>query len=492
MARPTWEAMDLDDRARLIDKRLRKQIRFQLYAYSPFYRDLLDDLGLEGAGFTGVEDLPKLPTVSRALLAAAPNEFVLRPSRSLMQRWGAAGQVTEAVLNVLLRGDASFERELVHDYRPVHTLETSGTTGEPIPIYLSRRDLAVLGTASRRMLDIAGVTVDDVVMNLLEPVRPGGFWAFWAGAVGLGVRQIVPGVLEPKEAAALAVKSRATVIVARALDLLDMLEAAGDARLPDLRTILLAPESMPPGLRKRVAEAVGPGVRLVETYGFAEGRSIWVECASGAGHPDAGFHTTGDLEIFEAVSIRTGEPVNYGELGEIVFTGLDQRGTALARYRPGDIAVGGLMRGRCPYCGRTVDRLIGPIRRSTSLLSLHLAGSEPVAIDVDALATAIAHPALAGWQIEVRKSEGDPRGADEVYVMYVPAPNRDAGQLAVDLDRAFRKDIGLSVTQFVLSEKVEDGVVDLRPVPAEPIGADGWAKSGGRIRLWRHPPGRTR
>lgn len=482
-----WEGMDFDDRARLIDKRLRKQVRFQLYAYSPFYRRLFDDLGVQTGGFDGRKDLPNLPLISRAVLAGAPADFVLKPSRHLMQKWGAVGQMTEAVVSVLFRGDASFERSLIHEYRPVHTLETSGTTGDPIPIYLSRRDIAILATQSRRMLEIAGITMDDVLLNFLEPIGPGGFWAFWVGAVGLGVQQIVPGVLEPEAAANLASKSKATVIASRALDLLELLDAVGEGRLHDLRTIILAPEPLPAGLRRRVTERAGPGVRIIGTYGFAEGRGFWTECAQGAGHPDAGFHTSGDLEVFEVVSPVTGHPVRSGERGEIVYTGVGQRGSALARYRPGDIVVGGLLPGRCPYCGRTVDRLIGPIRRSGSLLNLQPAGGEPLAIDVDALANALAHPKLARWQVEVTKTEGDPRGADEVYVLYTPVSDLDAGQVAVDLDRACRKEMGLAVTQFVLSDHLENGVVDLRPISAEPTRPPNGSSRGSRIRLWRQP-----
>jgi hypothetical protein len=75
-------------------------------------------------------------------------------------------------------------------------------------------------------------------------------------------------------------------------------------------------------------------------------------------------------------------------------------------------------------------------------------------------------------------------------VLYTPAPRHDAGQLAVDLDRSFRKEIGLTVTQFVVSDQVENGVIDLRPIPAQPEPANGW-RSGSRVRIWRHPPGRA-
>ena len=489
MAKATWDKTDLDDVARLRDRRLRRQVRFQLYPYSPFYRTAFDSSDLTADGFGGISDLRRLPLIDRAVLASHADEFVLKPNRASMQRWASARQVGEVILSKLLRGIEASDKLLKHEYEPVHVLETTGSYGDPIPIRLSRRDLAVLGTQGGRLLEVAGVTSDDIMLNLLEASSAGGFWPAWSGGVAMGVQQVAPGFLEPPQAAALANKMGATVLFVVADDALPILDAAGEDGIPTLKTLILGPQPVGAVLRRRLSEAVGPAVKIIGTYGFAEARALWAECAEGAGKPDVGYHVSPDLQLFEVISTRTLAPVRQTEPGEIVFTGLDQRGTALVRYRPGDVTMNGIVLGRCPYCGRVVDRILGPVRRAHNLLELQFAGSDPIAVDVEVLADALAHPWLAAWQVEIGKTDGDPRGPDEVYVLYEPLAGRDPGHLAVELDKVFRDDVGFSPTQFVLTTRASGGVVDLRPVP---VASDVVRSSNGDgeaplVRLWRTP-----
>lgn len=408
----------------------------------------------------------------------------------MIQRWGSGTQISSIFWSKLLKGIDEADKELSHEYAPVHVLETTGTTGEPIPVKLTRRDVAVLATEGMRMLEVAGVRPGDSLLNLLEPSSAGGFWPVWLGATALGAEQIAPGFLEPEQAMALAKKSYSSVIVAIAGEVSSLFEAAGDERLPALRLVILGPGPLGPVLRSRLSEQAGPRVRIVSTYGFAEGRTLWAECIQGSGDLDTGFHISADLEIVEMISPREKQAVRAGEPGEIVYTGLDQRGTAFARYRPGDVAMGGLVTGRCPHCGRFVDRIVGPIRRAENLMELQLPGEGALAVDVESLADALAHPALQAWQVEVRKSDGDPRGPDEVYVLFDPKRNKDPGRVAAELDRVFRTEIGFSPTQFVLSDRAKGGVVDLRPIPVEAQGialTAGRQEDSPRVRLWRTP-----
>lgn len=463
MANDSWDSLNPDELARLRDKRLRRQVRFQLYAFSPHYRRVFDEQGLSAQGFSGVSDLAQLPTVDREELGDSADDFLLVPSEPSIQRWGSGRQVREVFLNRLLRGLDFADRELRNEFEPVHTLETTGTTGEPVPISLSRRDLAVLGTQGGRALQVAGISPSDVVLNLAEPISAGGFWPLWLGAVALGVRQVAPGVLEPQNSAALARKINATVIFAMAADVLDLLEAAGEEGIPTLERVILSPELPVEGMKSRIAEAAGPRTAVVSTYGFAEGRALWAECAEGAAYPDTGYHINPDLEILETVSAQTGVPVRSGELGEIVFTGLDQRGTALARYRPGDVAMGGLAHGRCPYCGRNVERILPPVRRASNLLYIQFPGEDPLVLDMQTLSSALAHPKVASWEVEVAKTDGEPASPDEVYVLFSPRGGADPGLVAIELDRVLRAEAGFSPTQFVLSDRGGGKVVDLRP-----------------------------
>lgn len=482
-----WDSIDPDDLSRLRDRLLRRQVRFQLYAHGAFYRKALDDLGVKADGFAGFSDLHKLPLVGRDVLARASEDFVLRPTTGSIRRWSSARQLYTGALDRMLRGVDYAGRELANEYEIVHSLETQGTTGESIPIHLSRRDLAVLATQGSRMLQVAGVTNSDVVINLLEPIASGAFWPVWFGGVSLGLRQFAPGPLAPQEAASWFRRSDATVLIARAEDALALFGET-EGGLPGVRLVIAAPETVSPELRRRLMESAG-GVPVIFTYRFAEGRAVWTECIQGGGYPDAGFHLSPDIELLETVSPWTLEPAKLGEAGEVVFTSLDQRGTAVARYRPGDIAKGGIVSGRCRYCARIVDRIVGPIVRAANFVQLRINGGEPVGVDIEALAAALAHPAVESWQVEISKEDGDPRGADELFVRFSPKNAKDPAMVAVELDRILRTEMGLSASQFVLAEDTEEGILDRRPVPVgeqRVVRTDGQGQAR-HVRLWRTP-----
>lgn len=449
--------MDSKALASMRDQRLHRQFRYQLYAFSTFYRKQFEQLQLAPDAILKVADLPQAPLVSRAMLAASPNEFFLRPTRSLIQKFGAAGQLFSVSVEMILHGSKRSEQLVRHEYEPVHQLATAGTQGAPVTIDLSRRDLASLAIQGQRMLEVAGVNAADKILNLLPNQPSGGFWTTWLGGVALGVEQTAPGALDPDEAARALAEGRPSVVIADASALLGLLEAA--RRPPsELQTLILGPRVTPPSLRRQIEEAAGSQIKVLATYGFAEGRAVWSECSQGGA--GSGFHSYPDGEVFEVVSSETEAPVDPQSGGELVFTGLDQRGTALARYRPGDV-VSSLQAGVCPYCGRNVDRIMGPIRRVGNIVTVHAGGSAPVEIDQAVLAGALDHPDLAGWQLEVTKMPGQSNGYDDLLLLFQPRAQKDPATLAVELDAILRRKVGVSPQQ-VLSDRTGGGLLDLR------------------------------
>lgn len=439
------------------EQRLHRQFRYQLYAFSPFYRQALDELKLGPEGISKVADLVKVPLVARSMLAASPEQFFLRPTRNLIQKYGGAGQLITVSLEMILHGSQRSEQLVRNEYEPVHHLATSGTQGGPISISLSKRDLAMLAVQGHRTLEVAGVAASDKIVHLLPNQPSGGFWPLWLGGVSLGVEQLAPGPIEPEEASDLIQIQRATVVIGEAAFLLEMLESSRE-KPPRLTTLILAPRVTPPSLRKQLEATAGPQARVLATYGFGEGRAVWAECAQGGSA--SGFHTYPDFELFEVIAPETEAVSDFAGGGELVFTGLDQRGTALARYRPGDL-VAAVESGVCPYCARRVDRIIGPVGRIGKLVTVHTLGSSPREIDQEVLAGALAHPDLAGWQFEVTKMPGEANGYDDLCLLFRPRDQKDPAALAVELDAILRRELGVS-PQLVLSDRTGGGLLDLR------------------------------
>jgi hypothetical protein len=186
-------------------------------------------------------------------------------------------------------------------------------------------------------------------------------------------------------------------------------------------------------------------------------RLLWGECRESAGR--TGLHTYPDLELVQVVDPETGEAA-AGRASELVVTQLGFRGTALLRWRTGDV-VQGIEEGACPSCGRTVPRVTG-LRPAVLVPALDLrGGARPV--DVRGVSAALVGRAdVVDWRVVLGRSARD--DADEVLVHVVPADSADPAEVAVAVARDVRAAAGLLPTQVVIAD-------------AGDLPDDGWALS---------------
>ena len=155
-------------------------------------------------------------------------------------------------------------------------------------------------------------------------------------------------------------------------------------------------------------------------------------------HGSTGFHLNPDLGIIELVNPSTGAPVAEGQPGESVFTPLDSRGTVVLRYRTCDIAEGGLTWRKCPHCGRTCPRLIGPISRVSEVRELNLDKIKGTLVNFNILEHLLDDmKGVAAWQIELRKHDDDPLEVDELILHVTPETSVNTGDLEHRLIRRF-------------------------------------------------------
>ncbi|MGH2810078.1 MAG: hypothetical protein ACRDIA_04255, partial [Actinomycetota bacterium] len=292
------DAMKPAEVDRLRDEMFAHQIQHQLYAFSPYYKKTIDKTGFDRDEFQGLEDLPKLTRTARSRLARDPDEFYLRPTRKLIQKYGAFRQVLGVAADMMVRGSEHSEKTVRSEYEGVHELHTAGAQGHLIPLRLSRRDLTRVSRAGKRMLEVAGVSPSDTVLNLLDHDAGGPFLCPWLGGIELEVVQEAPGRLDVASAMEYLRSFRATVMIARATDALAIFDRLG-LPPPDLKTLILAPE---PGVEleaRAIKERLLRSVRVVPTYWFAEARVWWADCSPGP--QQFGYHTDPLLEIVETV-----------------------------------------------------------------------------------------------------------------------------------------------------------------------------------------------
>ncbi|MCU1594822.1 MAG: hypothetical protein JWO12_2214 [Frankiales bacterium] len=430
---------------------LKAQVVDAVGPFSPFWRGRLKSLGKTASQVSSAETLATLPAVGERDVCADGNPagaaaLVLQAGESGWALHAEGPQLRKALASRLAR-PGSYRAVVEADIRP--TSFVFAGLGMRFPVASTRGDLDVVARAGARLWQVLGLSRADVLVAAL-PLRPSAsLQALQLGAIGAGCPALFPGDDADEVAAALRLVP-ATVLAlpsGRAATLLEDLDEAG-ASLQALSTVLLigAPSD---DERRNVAAALshlGRRVTVLAAHAPDGHRLLWGECPKGTG-----LHTYPDLELLQLVDPETGEATSGG--GELVLTQLGLKGTALLRWRTGDLAEG-IATGSCPGCGRTVPRVVGT-RRGALVPSLALrTGTRGV--DLRGVAAALDGRAdVVDWRVVVGPSTRD--GADEVLVHVVPTADQDETDVAVAVARDVRQAAGLLPTQVV--------VVDARDLP---------------------------
>lgn len=326
--------------------------------------------------------------------------------------------------------------------------------GLRFPVASTRSDLDVVARCGARLWQVLGLTRADVVVSLLPLLPTAAAQALELGALGAGSPFLAPG--NDADDAADALRLVPTTVLAlpaaSAAVTLDDLDEAG-APLDTVQTVLLvgAPDD---DERRLVGEALGragaPDAVVLAVHVPDGHRLPWGECRESGG--STGLHSYADLELLDVVDPTTGEAAEAGS-GELVLTQLGMRGSALLRWRTGDL-VDGVSTDPCPSCGRTVPRVLG-LRREALVPALQLVDG-PASVDLRAVAAAVVgRPDLADWRLLVTRSART--GADQLLLHVVPTEDADAGESAVDVAEAVLATSGVLPTQVVVVDEVPEG-----------------------------------
>jgi hypothetical protein len=237
----------------------------------------------------------------------------------------------------------------------------------------------------------------------------------------------------------------------------EVLEALGEAGTTERLTTLLLVSAPNEQERAAAADALaragaGRAVALA-VHAPSGARVLWAECRGSAGA--TGLHTYPDLEVVQLVDPESGEAAADSGPGELVLTQLGLRGSALLRWRTGDL-VTGVDSTPCPGCGRTVPRVSGTARGA-----LVVGTGSGRALDLRAVAGALAGRAdLQDWRVVVGGRSRDNRGQVVVHVLPRDA---DAGEAAVGAAADIRAAAGMLPSQIVVTAS------GLEAVPGTPL-----------------------
>lgn len=256
--------------------------------------------------------------------------------------------------------------QAVSDEEVVRIHSSSGTTGKPVIIPYTAKDVDDWAVMFARCYEVAGITNRDRIQ-----ITPGyGLWTagigFQAGCEKLGAMAVPMGPGNTDKQIQMMIDLKSTVITATssyALVLAEEIEKRGLKDQIYLKKGVIGSERW--SEKKRQAIREGLGIELYDIYGLTEiyGPGIGINCEQ-----EEGIHYWDDYIYIEIINPNTGEVVPDGEPGEIVITTLVKEGAPLLRFRTHDMSR--IIPEPCS-CGRSYPRIDIIQGRSDDMFKVH-------------------------------------------------------------------------------------------------------------------------
>jgi phenylacetate-CoA ligase len=436
---PTWDRRPPEQQAKVRDAMLRRQLRDAVGPFSPFWRERFAALRISATSIETVADLTKLPAVGERDVCPSgdPSDaarLVLQADEAGFARHAAGPDLRKALRQRLMSGDA-YQRHVEAEVRP--TVFHFAGRGLRFPIASTRNDLDVIARAGARAWSVLGLSEADVLVSAVPVAASLDHLFLTYAALGAGSPALFPGASLDAVAGAMRLVP-ATVLAVRPAEAAELLRGLP---LDGVKTVLLVGAATSDE-RADVA-AAAPGVTVLGLWGPDEGRVMWAQCRESAG-AHAGWHTYPDLDLVELVDPESG--THATERGEVTVTQLGFHGSALLRWRTGDVVDGPLEAGGCPACGRTVPRVPADVRTSHLHVRVSLRQGDEH-LDLRSVAGALAgRTDLHDWMVEVMPS---PREHDDDLVVLI-APTGDETDAAVGVYRDVKAVTGVSPSQVIV------------------------------------------
>ena len=334
---------------------------------------------------------------------------------------------------------------------------SSGTTGKPVIIPYTAKDVDDWGEMFKRCYEFAGITNQDRIQ-----ITPGyGLWTagigFQNGCEKLGAMAIPMGPGNTQKQLQMMIDLKSTVICATSSYALLLAEEIDKQGIKDqicLKKGVIGSERWGEKMRQRISTELG--IELYDIYGLTEiyGPGIGINCKY-----DTGMHYWDDYIYLEIIDPATGKNVPDGEWGEIVITTLVKEGAPLIRFRTHDLSR--IIPGECP-CGSKFPRLDVISGRSDDMMKIKGVNVFPKQIE-EVLGM---FPELSS-EYQIRISHLD--GKDSMRIYVEASGSNDFKDLQKKIADAVKSKIGFTPIVYVVelgflprSEKKTKRVIDER------------------------------
>ncbi len=312
----------------LQNERLIKQVK-HVWDNVPYYKKKMEEKGVTPDDIKGVDDLHKLPFLSKAdLRDAYPYGLLAAPLKDC-----------------------------------VRIQSTSGTTGRRVVAFYTKNDIDLWEDCCARAIVAAGGTDEDVVQVAY------GYGLFTGGAGLHGGSHKVGSLTLPMSSGntdrqlQFMTDLGSTILCCTPSYAAYLAENIHERGLRDkikLKAGIFGAEAWSEKMRQEIQNQLG--IKAYDIYGLTEisGPGVAFECSD-----QTGMHINEDHFIAEIIDPDTGEVLPDGTQGELVFTSITKEAFPLLRYRTRDICV--LTREKCS-CGRTLVKMCKPMGRSDDML----------------------------------------------------------------------------------------------------------------------------
>lgn len=307
-----------------------KELVLKVYNRVPFYKEQMDKKGVKPSDIKSLEDIQKLP-------------FITKTDMRDVFPYG------------LLATDMS---EIVE----IHA--SSGTTGKPVVDAYTHKDIEIWSEVMARTLSMGDTTKTDIVHNAYGyGLFTGGFGVHY-GARKIGATIIPISGGNTKRQLSVMKDFGSSVLTCTPSYSLYLAEAARELGMDfssfPIKAGFFGAEPWSENMRNEIESKLH--LKAIDIYGLTEiiGPGVASECEC-----QDMLHIYEDHFYPEIIDPVSGQQLEDGKEGELVFTTLTKEGTPVIRYRTRDITY--LNREKC-RCGRTSVRMHRVMGRTDDML----------------------------------------------------------------------------------------------------------------------------
>ncbi len=326
---PEIETASREDILKLQNEKIVKQVR-HVYDNVPYYRNLMDQKGVTPEDIKGIDDIKKLPFLTK-------------------------DDLRDSYPRGLLGTDM---RKCVR----IHS--TSGTTGKRVVAYYTQKDVDLWEECCARAIVAAGGDESDICQVCYGYGLFTGGFGVHGGSHKVGCLTLPMSSGNTDRQVQFMMDMEATILCCTpsyAAYIGETLAEKGYTPEDNkLKAGIFGAEPWTEEMRQSIEKSLG--IKAYDIYGLTElsGPGVAYECCE-----QTGMHINEDHFYAEVINPETGEVLPEGEKGELVFTSLDKEAFPLLRYRTRDICI--LSRKKCS-CGRTHVKMTKPLGRSDDMM----------------------------------------------------------------------------------------------------------------------------